>query len=375
MQLAVPAAPPGTKLFIFTLTMDGPQVFNCTSDNPANCTTIRVLKGTSWTARIQIPDKTKSFQGWVNAPSPAPANPCAGSAWSGGIQVDCTFTASANAQFAIAPLGGKATVTVYRNPSVNSGGIVLVNDHKCGTYSGVTYNDCTTQVNVNASVSVEYRESPTAANQTPTVFGGWAQGAGTCTGIAMYCQFTASSDVTLEAAEPPELDYQAVIIDIQVKNDNRPNQITCYDPGYRLLDYDLNRGTSKGDVIKLCIRYGPESVAGKILDHVEWITVKDGTGDCASPGKKIPVDLNRGAGGDYLYLCTEVGNHAQTGIHGLRVVSTYGNADAHCNVAGAAASKYTMVLVDSASHYSGSADDWAELNDGAGGDHIRMCRY
>lgn len=86
---------------------------------------------------------------------------------------------------------------------------------------------------------------------------------------------------------------------------------------------------------------------------IEDIIIISGKNRQAPEGyQKIDVDLNKGAGGDYLYLCFKQGNDADKAINGLQVIAGRNNG------IGAPAG-YTRLEQD--------------LNKGAGGRYIYLC--
>ena len=91
-------------------------------------------------------------------------------------------------------------------------------------------------------------------------------------------------------------------------------------PGYTMIDYDLNKGIS-GDYIYLCVHKQP---CPKTFEIDSNNPPKDGIRDIKIIGwprntprdqepkipagfEKDPVDLNKGVGGDFIYLCYETG--------------------------------------------------------------------
>jgi hypothetical protein len=127
--------------------------------------------------------------------------------------------------------------------------------------------------------------------------------------------------------------------------------------GYEKIPYDLNKGAG-GDFIYACIRKEPVNVIkyGSIRPVTDLKVVM---GDSASVGapagyEKVPVDLNRGAGGKYIYLCKCKG---QPGVPdgGLRDLTVVGGS--HPNIA----PPYGYRRIES------------DLNKGAGGLFIYFC--
>src|SRR5262249_1263305 len=71
--------------------------------------------------------------------------------------------------------------------------------------------------------------------------------------------------------------------------------------GYTKVDVDLNRGAG-GDYIYLCYKKAPY----KVEDAIKDISIISGESAEISPPHgftKIPQDLNEKAGGKYIYLC------------------------------------------------------------------------
>lgn len=125
--------------------------------------------------------------------------------------------------------------------------------------------------------------------------------------------------------------------------------------GYTKIDYDLNRGAG-GKYIYLCYHKSAVDTISpqanpQCIDDILFVT---GEGAPPPPGyTKIDVDLNKGAGGDYIYLCYRL--TAYDGIKAIKDVVIIGgdNADIPPPYA------FTKVNQD--------------LNAGAGGDYIYLC--
>jgi hypothetical protein len=135
------------------------------------------------------------------------------------------------------------------------------------------------------------------------------------------------------------------------------NADTAAPQGYEKIPYDLNKGAG-GDFIYACIRKEPVNVIkyGNVRPVTDLTVI---TGDSASIGapsgfEKIPVDLNRGAGGKYIYLCKRQG---QSGVPdgGLRDLTVVGGS--HANIS----PPYGYRRIN------------ADLNKGAGGLYIYFC--
>jgi len=121
--------------------------------------------------------------------------------------------------------------------------------------------------------------------------------------------------------------------------------------GYTLVDADLNKGAG-GEYIYLS--YNTTNDPDKALKDIRVTFGKSST----LPGAydKNPHDLNKGAGGKYIYLWTSTDSSVGKPIKAIDVF--YGqNADMPTG--------YTVVKHDS----SGEA---ADLNSGAGGDYIYL---
>lgn len=145
------------------------------------------------------------------------------------------------------------------------------------------------------------------------------------------------------------------IVDIVIVTGN--NAGIAAPQGYEKISYDLNKGAG-GDYIYACVRKEPVNVIKyQCISPVADLKVV--IGDSASvatpPGyEKIPVDLNRGAGGKYIYLCKRMG---LPGVPdgGLRDLTVVGGSNANV------VPPYGYRRID------------ADLNKGAGGLYIYFC--
>lgn len=136
------------------------------------------------------------------------------------------------------------------------------------------------------------------------------------------------------------------ITDITAVASRRKEDI-CVPQGYEKIDVDLNEGAG-GDYIYLCIKRGSdqENAIDDIRLISQWFK------GCQPPAgyEKVDLDLNKGAGGRYIYLCKHRGsNEPLLDIKVLRSSSR--------NVT--APEGYTLLSQD--------------LNEGAGGKYIYIC--
>lgn len=85
------------------------------------------------------------------------------------------------------------------------------------------------------------------------------------------------------------------------------DQVLCPD-NYVKRDTDLNKGAG-GDYIYLCLRYGAEAAlsdeekATGVISYVGVLPPVFACGNTWSGPVQVPLDLNKGAGGAYIYLC------------------------------------------------------------------------
>lgn len=123
--------------------------------------------------------------------------------------------------------------------------------------------------------------------------------------------------------------------------------------GYTKDSYDLNKGAG-GKYIYLCYHQAPYSshdTSKKCITDITFVTGKNATAPYGYT--KIDTDLNKGAGGKYIYLCyKEADYNPAQAIEDLRVV---GGSDSNTP----APYGYQRIPVD--------------LNKGAGGDYIYLC--
>ena len=125
--------------------------------------------------------------------------------------------------------------------------------------------------------------------------------------------------------------------------------------GYEKYPYDLNKG-SGGAFIYVC--YAKKSkeviVSNNIRPIVDLMVITGKNTSTPAGYVKIPVDLNKGAGGEYIYLCKKYG---QSGRHvdGIRDIVIIGGDSSTIPPP----YDYTKTPVD--------------LNKGAGGKYIYLC--
>jgi|GEM_PF-1586731 len=125
--------------------------------------------------------------------------------------------------------------------------------------------------------------------------------------------------------------------------------------GYTKINYDLNKG-ARGQYIYLCYHKSvvdtiTPQANPKCIDDILFVTGKNAPAPAGYT--KIDVDLNKGAGGAYIYLCYRLADY--DGIKAIKDVTIIGgnNADIPPPYA------FTKVNQD--------------LNQGAGGDFIYLC--
>lgn len=127
--------------------------------------------------------------------------------------------------------------------------------------------------------------------------------------------------------------------------------------GYERINYDLNR-RSGGAYIYACFRKESADVIAQTGKKpvVDLAVIAGGSSGIAAPAgyEKIPVDLNKGSGGKFIYLCKKFGT-AGDGETGLRDITVVGGN--HANIA--PPYRYKRLGTD--------------LNWGSGGDYIYMC--
>ena len=120
--------------------------------------------------------------------------------------------------------------------------------------------------------------------------------------------------------------------------------------GYTKIGYDLNRG-SGGDFIYLCYHKASYKPTIPNTKGISDLTVIFGEKTPTPPGyEKLPNDLNKGAGGDFVYLCFKRTEYRDADvIKDIRVIGG-GNPDV--------APDYLFTKVN------------GDINKGAGGDYI-----
>ena len=114
--------------------------------------------------------------------------------------------------------------------------------------------------------------------------------------------------------------------------------------GYQKINYDLNKGAG-GDFIYLCYKREREGAA---INDIAFITGKDSP--VPEGYTKIDFDLNKGAGGDYIYLCYQKGEVSTKSIVDLKII-----------------------VGDNAIVPNGFRKIPMDLNRGAGGEYIYLC--
>lgn len=136
------------------------------------------------------------------------------------------------------------------------------------------------------------------------------------------------------------------ITDITVVASHKKENI-CVPRGYEKIDVDLNEGAG-GDYIYLCIQRGTDKA--KAIDDIKLISQWDK--GCQPPAgyEKVNLDLNQGAGGKYIYLCKHRGSKEP-----FLDVKVLRSSSRNVSVP----EGYTLISQD--------------LNEGAGGKYIYIC--
>lgn len=123
--------------------------------------------------------------------------------------------------------------------------------------------------------------------------------------------------------------------------------------GYTKIPYDLNKGAG-GKFLYLCYHKAPYQPTGKNKQCIDSLVVIYGKDTQPPAGyTKIPQDLNEGAGGEYVYLCYRLANWVDD--IAIKDVTVVGGSNANVP----APYGYEKVPGD--------------LNKGAGGDFIYVC--
>lgn len=147
-------------------------------------------------------------------------------------------------------------------------------------------------------------------------------------------------------------------LDIEVQNADFNHRCTSE---YAVIDKDLNEGVSKSSgwfgnafskvpELKLCYTKTKNALHPEPITDIK--TIKGGKSSIKCPSgykKHSRYDLNKGAGGDYIYMCTTT-NKLYTKIKSVEIVSYPFQADFLC-----------------------SNNSGVDLNAGAGGNYIYLC--
>lgn len=139
---------------------------------------------------------------------------------------------------------------------------------------------------------------------------------------------------------------ETVIEDIIVINAGRKNKASVPE-GYEKIDVDLNEGAG-GDYIYFAVKRGINN--GNAINGLAVVSGKNDKVSAPAGYERNNMDLNKGAGGRYIYLCTRRGKEGA--IHDIKVVSA---KSANVDAPGG----YTMIKQD--------------LNEKAGGKYIYLC--
>ncbi|WP_019961352.1 MAC/perforin domain-containing protein [Woodsholea maritima] len=123
--------------------------------------------------------------------------------------------------------------------------------------------------------------------------------------------------------------------------------------GYTKIDYDLNKGAG-GDYIYLCYHKARYSAYSENKDCVSDLIIIKGNGARAPSGyTKIDVDLNEDAGGKYLYLCYK--KQSYDNVEAIKGLAVVGGDNSHTPA------PYGYRRIDT------------DVNEGAGGEYIYIC--
>ncbi len=157
------------------------------------------------------------------------------------------------------------------------------------------------------------------------------------------------------------------IVDIQVKNSNVGNEYEYEGRKYYKIKRDLNKGAG-GKYIYIYTALGKDSDTGPA--PVTDVAIVHGYTSLGAKDSKpsgynlIDTDLNEGAGGRYIYLCYKRDPHGSP-IRGLKVWDTSDRTSRYSY--GAPSSGY----YDAPFYPSGGSNGY-DLNTGAGGDYIYL---
>lgn len=175
---------------------------------------------------------------------------------------------------------------------------------------------------------------------------------------------------THDAAQPP----RNSILDIQIKNSDNGGSFHQNGLTYYKMDSDLNRGAG-GDYIYIYVAVGLDTTTGTYSPITNLVLVNGGGTDCKNSTPSgytlIDQDLNSGAGGQYIYLCYtrettyfhDYTYHTRLPIRTLEVWNR------------SSGSTYSWGGNSSGSFYdvySENGPNPLDLNKGAGGDYIYL---
>lgn len=109
------------------------------------------------------------------------------------------------------------------------------------------------------------------------------------------------TEVTKNLKTTVEITY---IADIMVVHSKTKEKIIIPE-GYEIIDVDLNEGAG-GDYIYFCIKRDTTKENG--IDDIKFLCGNTSNLSCPVGYEKVNVDLNKGAGGKYIYLCKHRGS-------------------------------------------------------------------
>ena len=154
------------------------------------------------------------------------------------------------------------------------------------------------------------------------------------------------------------------ILDLMVRTSSRwENLPETLEGGYVRINQDLNQGAG-GDYIALYVKVGLDNDPNQLPVNKIFIqNTSDGEGR-DSGSTKIDVDLNKGAGGDYLYLCYTRGkDHI---IRAIDLLNQSGNTHSYSPRSVTTGQTWLWVMQQN------YPNDRQDLNEDAGGNYIYL---
>ena len=319
VTLTIPSPPPtGASLFLYSNGDLAPEL-TCTTTVP--CGSVKVVKGTRMTANVSIHDTAKnSLQQWVNAPSPAPSNPCNGQKTN-----VCNFTANGNGTFAV-EIGGPAPAP---EPSDSITAITVItgpNDRiKCPDYYFRVEQDLNENVSGSDYVYLCTRYGPKSEALTD---------------LRILNIGTWQHDLIPSMAAIGE-----------------------YHEGYQADDPVVNHA-----YLKITNFHDPDHM---FEYYYSTIYCSGGSGAIEHERDRVSVDLNKGAGGDVIYFCTSKKTADGAPLKDVtfsRWQNTTPSASTMCGASAVGSAGWTPAKQD-----SNSQEDNLDLNAGASGRYIYTC--